>query len=487
MPAPEKGGGTTPVIVGIVIAVIAVLLLMMRRGKRRQAKVEDDDRAPRSFRTLEEAQADADARNEALGTADAASAAGIAAVAGAAGKSVERSEPDAVAASPTPSEDELPPPTEARAAASGPAASAAKEAAPFAPVAPAARHPDFVPPLPDAPRSAVETDEPRAGRSAEHEAEKWQAEEREAAARQAAAQEAEEQENRAREAAAREALARELAAREVDSREAELRELTGREEQAREAAAREIIAREAELRELRARSADEQAALEAQQRPGLELDEEPALAHSFPMPKFPQEAIQALDSLDMGLPPRMELKLNQPGTAEPATATPPPVASTPPSTLEPPPREARLEASPSSGAAGAQSIEQAPFVPQPVAQPNPAQQADSVAKQPQSVASQIEAGTAGAASVAGLGATKFGPLSLDFDLGPSSSATEPLPALTSAQLATIARNKLELAAEYIELGDLQGARTLLQEVIESNDPATRQQAATLLSTLAPHS
>jgi FimV-like protein len=59
--------------------------------------------------------------------------------------------------------------------------------------------------------------------------------------------------------------------------------------------------------------------------------------------------------------------------------------------------------------------------------------------------------------------------------------------MTPAQLATIARNKLELAAEYIELGDLPGARTLLQEVIESNDSATRQQAATLLSTLAPHS
>jgi FimV-like protein len=119
-----------------------------------------------------------------------------------------------------------------------------------------------------------------------------------------------------------------------------------------------------------------------------------------------------------------------------------------------------------------------------MAQPDSARPTQS---QAQSVASQIEAGTAGAASVAGLGATRFGPLSLDFDLGRASSATEPMPALTPAQLATIARNKLELAAEYIELGDLSGARTLLQEVIESNDPATRQQAATLLSTLAPHS
>lgn len=101
------------------------------------------------------------------------------------------------------------------------------------------------------------------------------------------------------------------------------------------------------------------------------------------------------------------------------------------------------------------------------------------------MAQQIETGTAGAASVAGLGASRFGPLSLDFDYDSPSSQTEPLPAFTPEQIATIARNKLELAVEYIELGDLSGARTLLQEVIESNDPATRQPAATLLSTLAP--
>jgi pilus assembly protein FimV len=65
------------------------------------------------------------------------------------------------------------------------------------------------------------------------------------------------------------------------------------------------------------------------------------------------------------------------------------------------------------------------------------------------------------------------------------SQTDPIPAFTPQQIAMIARNKLDLAVEYIELGDLSGARTLLQEVIESNDHATRQPAATLLSTLAP--
>ncbi len=89
------------------------------------------------------------------------------------------------------------------------------------------------------------------------------------------------------------------------------------------------------------------------------------------------------------------------------------------------------------------------------------------------------------ASVEGMGASRFGPLSLDFDYNQPASHTDPLPAFTPAQIATIAHNKLDLASEYIALGDLSGARTLLQEVIESNDPATRQRAATLLSTLAP--
>lgn len=496
--APGKGGGMSPVIVGLVIAVIAVLLLLMRRSKRRQAKTEDEaDGAPRSYSSLEEAQADADARNAALAKARAAAAGGAVAAADLEGKAVARgqSELDSVASSlesadaaqapTTPSDDELPPTTEARAAAPhGEPASPAPQPEPFAPVPPAARHPDFVPPLPAAPANAPEAHEERGvDRPTEHDADRWEAEEREAAARQAAAREAEERENRAREAAAREALAREQAARDAESREAELREVTEREEQAREAAAREIIAREAELRELQARAAEEQAAeqRDIEAHSDAEPDEEPALKHSFPMPKFPQEAITALDSLEMGLPPRLELKLNPPGAASTSTVPSPVAAGATPQTLEPPPAVEPASAQPT------QPLEQAPFVPQPVARMSPAPQAATVTKPPQSAASQIEAGTAGPASVAGLGATRFGPLSLDFDLGPSSSATEPLPALTPAQLATIARNKLELAAEYIELGDLQGARTLLQEVIESNDPATRPQAATLLSTLAPHS
>ncbi|SAK90773.1 transmembrane protein [Caballeronia catudaia] len=495
-PAPAAAGGSgvvpatiglAPVVIAIVVALIGVLLLRKRRNKRHAAKSEDVDRTPRTFASLEEAQADADRRNDAMRKARAAAAAGGAAALEGRAVARDQSESNSAAASTQSADSTRAPVTSPEN--EPPAATEAKPAEPFAPAAPAARHAAFVPPLHEAPVGEAEAHEPHAREiaareAARREAEKWENEEREAAARQAAAREAEEHEIRAREAAAREALERDLAAREAGQREAEMRQVTEREELAREAAAREIIAREAELRELQTRAAEEQAAEQraAEQRDieeqaareaeksGVAPDEEPVAPHRFPMPKFPQDAIQALGSLEMELPPRMELTIKPPAVTEPAT----PPQETRPAALQPPP-------------AASQPIGHVPFVPhvpQPFVRPEDAMNSQS---QTQSVAAQIEAGTAGAASVAGLGATRFGPLSLDFDLGRASSATEPLPALTPAQLATIARNKLELAAEYIELGDLSGARTLLQEVIESNDRATRQQAATLLSTLAPHS
>jgi pilus assembly protein FimV len=65
------------------------------------------------------------------------------------------------------------------------------------------------------------------------------------------------------------------------------------------------------------------------------------------------------------------------------------------------------------------------------------------------------------------------------------SPAQPLPSFTPQDLVRIARNKLDLASEYIELGDLAGARALIHEVIEANDTATRTEARALLSTLAP--
>ncbi|MGF6541000.1 FimV/HubP family polar landmark protein [Paraburkholderia youngii] len=163
--------------------------------------------------------------------------------------------------------------------------------------------------------------------------------------------------------------------------------------------------------------------------------------------EFPRDAADAFGSLNMPLPPRIEV--------------------------------------PTVG----EAVPSASLSTQPVASPDTtAQQAFGVHGADDDaphIADQIAAGTAGHGAVAGLGAAGFGALKLDFDLELPPSPAQPLPAFTPADLARIARNKLELASEYIELGDLGGARALINEVIEANDPATRTEARALLSTLAP--
>ncbi|MBC8750597.1 MULTISPECIES: FimV/HubP family polar landmark protein [Paraburkholderia] len=162
---------------------------------------------------------------------------------------------------------------------------------------------------------------------------------------------------------------------------------------------------------------------------------------------FPRDAVDAFGSLNMPLPPRIEAPTAG-ETERPTSLSTQPVAS--PDTT----------AQQSIGVHGAD--DDAPHI-----------------------ADQIAAGTAGHGAVAGLGAAGFGALKLDFDLELPPSPAQPLPAFTAADLGRIARNKLELASEYIELGDLAGARALINEVIEANDPATRNEARALLSTLAP--
>ncbi len=156
---------------------------------------------------------------------------------------------------------------------------------------------------------------------------------------------------------------------------------------------------------------------------------------------FPHDAIEALGGLDLPLPPRI---------GEPVIPTAP-LSTEPAATPE---ASARLSS---------------PFFEPPTRMAGEA----------------IEAGTAGAGALAGLGAPRFGALTLDFDLNLPPDSAEPLPVFTPEQLARIARNKLDLAHEYIALGDVSGARSLINEVIESNDPATRSDAQALLSTLAP--
>ncbi|MPW17989.1 pilus assembly protein FimV [Paraburkholderia sp. CNPSo 3157] len=201
----------------------------------------------------------------------------------------------------------------------------------------------------------------------------------------------------------------------------------------------------------------------------LALPDQPSTPERFPLGEppplgpaiaddFPRDAIRALDSLDdFALPPRTE-------HAEPAAdfdlpAAPDAPAVTPPASL----------------------------TTQPVVAPDiTAQQAmPEHAPEPPAAADEIVAGTAGAAAVAGLGAAPFGALNLDFDLELPPGPSQAVPAFTPEELARIARNKLDLAVEYIDLGDVVGARTLINEVIESNDAATRADARALLSTLAP--
>jgi len=394
--------------------------------------------------------------------------------------------------------------------------------APFMPDAPAALHRDFTPPRPGAIEAALAAERAATDRAAALRAEMDAREEelreaaaleqatREAVAHEAAARELEAQAEAAREAEARDAAAREAAAREAEAREAAANEAAAHEAEVREAEAREAEARDAEARDAEAREAaareaasQEEAARASgahesaehapsaqssapehvtdqphSQQDSSDYDDEPSPASRFPQPKFPQEAIEALSALDFGLPPRQEAP--SPSNVQPTL----PAAS---ASEHPSPAESteRSETTPVAET----PIASAPVTPQPIADPAVFDRQNAQHRHPESTSTsaseQIESGTTGAASVAGLGASRFGPLSLDFDYNSSTSQTEPLPAFTPEQISSIARNKLELAVEYIELGDLSGARTLLQEVIESNDPATRQPAAALLSTLAP--
>ncbi|MFM0242070.1 FimV/HubP family polar landmark protein [Paraburkholderia phytofirmans] len=187
--------------------------------------------------------------------------------------------------------------------------------------------------------------------------------------------------------------------------------------------------------------------------PTREPEPQPQPAPAAVPTEFPRDAVDAFGSLDMPLPPRVESSADV--LNAPASLSSQPVAS--PET----------------------TAQQAVPLPDPDETPH--------------IADEITAGTAGHASVAGLGAgfgtglgaAGFGALKLDFDLELPPSPAQPLPAFTQNDLSRIARNKLELAAEYIELGDLSGARALINEVIETNDPGTRTEARALLSTLAP--
>ncbi|WP_396330977.1 FimV/HubP family polar landmark protein [Burkholderia anthina] len=170
-----------------------------------------------------------------------------------------------------------------------------------------------------------------------------------------------------------------------------------------------------------------------------------------------QNAIAALNSLDMPLPPRLP---DEPAAQEGHTASD------------------RI----------ATNGQSAPRPPVDASDPSPERtfdQDDDFEWDPDAASPAAHAGGSSMpSSLPPLGGAQFGALKLDFDLDLPSTPGAVLPALTPDELARIARNKLDLASEYVELGDLSGARTLLQEVIAANDAATHDDARALLAKLA---
>ncbi|HEX7685569.1 MAG TPA: FimV/HubP family polar landmark protein, partial [Trinickia sp.] len=200
---------------------------------------------------------------------------------------------------------------------------------------------------------------------------------------------------------------------------------------------------------------------------------------------LPPEAIAALDGLEMGLPPRIDPENGQ-GAAHLAQAD------------EHDSEQAHERERKGEGAMPASQAESDGHS-EAAAPVEPGRNVDRTGHEGDGQPGQESPPTVPAApAVSGLGAAPIGPLALSFDLdlpggeageraGASAALAEsaPTPQFTPEQLARIARNKLDLAGEYIALGDLGGARTLIHEVIESNDAATRDEAQALLATLAP--
>jgi len=177
-----------------------------------------------------------------------------------------------------------------------------------------------------------------------------------------------------------------------------------------------------------------------------------------------QNAISALSSLDMPLPPRTP--------DEPSLAADEPAA-----------QAGQTDAD--KIATNGQAAQHLPIGSIDPAPEHPADQGDEFDWEPDAATPAGQSGSPFAtSSLPPLGGAQFGALKLDFDLDLPSAPGAALPALTPDELARIARNKLDLAAEYVELGDLSGARTLLQEVVDANDAATRDDARALLAKLA---
>ncbi|MCO1340580.1 pilus assembly protein FimV [Burkholderia multivorans] len=169
-----------------------------------------------------------------------------------------------------------------------------------------------------------------------------------------------------------------------------------------------------------------------------------------------QNAITALGSLDMPLPPRAAGET--PSSSDDAEAT--------------------------HIATNGQTAPHPPVGANNTSTKHPADHEDELEWDDDAPHADTSARPAAPSPLSPLGGAQFGALNLDFDLDLPSAPGAELPALTPEELARIARNKLDLAAEYVELGDLSGARALLQEVVDANDAATRDDARAMLAKLS---
>ncbi|EEE09978.1 FimV C- domain protein [Burkholderia multivorans CGD2] len=316
------------------------------------------------------------------------------------------------------------------------------------------------------------------------EAAKPEASNREAAKPEATNLEAANPEASNLEAASREAASREAANREAANREAANREPTNSEATNREAAEPQASNLEAANPEPKNPLDDrpqpssstlepvhptDGAPLPHDAKPAFDAEPTAPLASSVPVADaaassttdpqhaaLMQNAITALGSLDMPLPPRAA------GETSPSSD----------------------DAEATHVATNGQTAPRPPVGANDTSTEHPADHEDELEWDDDAPHADTSARPAAPSPLSPLGGAQFGALNLDFDLDLPSAPGAELPALTPEELARIARNKLDLAAEYVELGDLSGARTLLQEVVDANDAATRDDARAMLAKLS---
>ncbi|MBU9442905.1 pilus assembly protein FimV [Burkholderia multivorans] len=311
------------------------------------------------------------------------------------------------------------------------------------------------------------------------EAAKPEASNREAAKPEATNLEAANPEASSREAANREAANREAANREAANREPTSSEATNRE--AAEPQAPNLEAANPEPKDplddrpqpssstLEPVHPTDGAPLPHDAKPAFDAEPTAPLASSVPVADaaassttdpqhaaLMQNAITALGSLDMPLPPR--------------------AAGETPSSSD--------DAEAADIATNGQTAPRPPVGANDTSTEHPADRVDELEWDDDAPHADTSARPAAPSPLSPLGGAQFGALNLDFDLDLPSAPGAELPALTPEELARIARNKLDLAAEYVELGDLSGARTLLQEVVDANDAATRDDARAMLAKLS---